>query len=282
MDMQMPMPPPAPATTPSRTHAGHTRTTHPEHGQAAQHASHHAASAMPRTPIPPVTDADRAAAVPPPHDHPVHDDTIRSLLVFDRLEGWSAGQGTGAAWDGKLWIGTDVDRLWVRSEGEQQHGRLRTAELEVLYGHSVTAWWDVLAGVRHDVEPGPSQDFAAIGITGLAPYKIEINATAYVAPSGQTAVRFQAEYEAPLTARWILQPMLEVNAYGRDDARRGIGPGLSTVQAGVRLRYEITRRFAPYVGLVREQAFGRTAELHRMEGDNAVETRVVAGVRVWF
>ncbi len=236
----------------------------------------------PITPIPLLTDADRAAAVPPARDHPVHDNTIQSYVLFDRLEAFNAVNGTGVEWEGQSWIGTDLNRLWLRSEGERVDGHVESADLEVLYGHSVAAWWDVVAGVRHDFKPGASQDFAAFGVMGLAPYKFEVAATAYIGASGQTAARVQAEYETLLTNRLILQPLVEVNLYGKDDARRGIGSGLSTVEAGLRLRYEFTRQFAPYIGVVREQAFGHTAALRRAEREESNDTRLVAGIRIWF
>ena len=315
--MQMPMPsaPTKPAHTshtvpPSATEAAHPHRTHAKHAHGAHPADTGQAASMPmpvnvpmpadmpithgampgmqqapsapRTPIPLVTDADRAAAVPPPNDHPVHDNPVENYTVFNRLEGWNADPGTGMYWEGASWIGTDLNRLWLRTEGEERASRLESADLEVLYGHSVSPWWDVLAGVRHDFKPGASQDFAAIGVQGLAPYKFEVAATAYIGQSGQTAARVEAEYEALFTNRLILQPLVEVNFYGQDDERRGIGSGLSTVEAGLRLRYEITRRFAPYVGVVHEQAFGRTTDFRRAQGEDDNDTRFVAGVRIWF
>jgi copper resistance protein B len=136
--------------------------------------------------------------------------------------------------------------------------------------------------VRHDFEPQGSQDFAAIGVMGLAPYKFEVAATAYVGSSGQTAARVEAEYETLLTNRLVLQPLVELNFYGKDDPGRGIGSGLSTVEAGLRLRYEFTRRFAPYIGVVRERTFGATADFRRADGQDIDDTRLVAGLRIWF
>ena len=236
----------------------------------------------PITPIPVLTDADRAAAVPPAHDHPVHDNSIQSHVVFDRLEAWNADDGIGLEWEGQSWIGTDLNRLWLRSEGERIDNRTESADLEVLYGHSFSPWWDVVTGIRHDFKPGGSQDFAAIGVMGLAPYKFEVAATAYIGQSGQTSARIEAEYETLLTNRLILQPLVEVNLYGRDDARRGIGSGLSTIEAGLRLRYELTRQFAPYIAIVREHAFGGTADLRHDDGEDINDTRITAGVRIWF
>ncbi|MEJ7746953.1 MAG: copper resistance protein B [Luteimonas sp.] len=236
----------------------------------------------PVTPIPVVTDTDRAAAVRPAKGHSVHDNSIQNYTLIDRLEVWDANPGTGLEWEAQTWIGTDLDRLWLRSEGERLDGRTESADLEVLYGRSVATWWDVVAGIRHDFKPGASQDFAAFGVIGLAPYKFEIEATAYIGQSGQTAARFEVEYETLLTNRLILQPLVEVNLHGKDDPRRGIGSGLSTVEAGLRLRYEFTRRFAPYIGIVRERAFSGTADFRRAEGEDIDDTRFVAGLRIWF
>ncbi|MBP3985357.1 copper resistance protein B [Pseudoxanthomonas helianthi] len=237
---------------------------------------------QPRTPIPPITDADRAAAQPP-GGHMAHlDNGIHSYSLLNRLEGWDADPGKGLAWEGQGWIGTDLDRLWWRSEGERVDGHTESADIEVLYGRSVSTWWDVVAGVRHDFKPGDSQSFAAFGVQGLAPQKFEVSATAYVGERGQTAARFEVEYELLLTNRLILQPLVEVDLYGKDDPARGIGSGLSTAEAGLRLRYEFSRRFAPYIGVVHERAFGNTADLRREEGEGASDTRFVVGVRAWF
>lgn len=249
---------------------------------AMGHGVKTAAPTEPRTPIPVVTDEDRAAAVPPPNDHPVHDNTIQHYVLLNRLEAWNADPGTGLAWEGQGWIGTDRNRLWLRSEGERADGRTEAADLEVLYGRSIAPWWDLVAGVRHDFKPGDSQSFAAIGVQGLAPQKFEVEATAYVGERGQTAARLEAEYELLLTNRLILQPLVEVNLFGKDDPARGIGSGLSTAEAGLRLRYEFTRQFAPYIGVVYERAFGSTADLRRAESEDINDTRVVAGFRIWF
>lgn len=240
--------------------------------------------AMP-SPVPPIaalpitpTDADRAAAFPPLSPHPMHDDDVHSFAILDRFE----TRGATLDWDGSSWIGTDLDRLWIRSEGHRANGRTEQADVEVLYGHSAATWWDIVAGMRHDVRPGSGQDFAALGLVGLAPGKFELRATAYVASAGQTSLRLEAQRDLLLTNRLILQPLVEANLFGRSDASRGIGSGLSTLEAGLRLRYEVTRAFAPYIGVVREQAFGRTADFREAEGEDAATTQLVAGLRFWF
>lgn len=240
------------------------------------------ADAAPREPIPPVTPADRAAAFPDVQGHSVHDNAIHSFWLLDRLEAWDADQGTGVGWEAVAWIGTDLDRVWLRSEGERVGGSTESADIEVLYGRAISRWWDVVAGLRHDFGHGPSQTFAAIGIQGLAPHWFEVEATAYVGQSGQTAARLEVEYDTLLTNRLILQWLAEAEFHGKDDPRRGIGAGLGTVEAGLRLRYEFTRRFAPYIGVVRERAFGGTADLRRGAGEDIDDTRLVAGVRIWF
>ena len=277
----MAMPPGTTAPTTSRERAQDMQDMHGMQGM--QHPIQPVAPGILRTPIPELTDADRVAARPP-HDgsHPAHDNSIQTYTLIDRLEISDADPGTHLEWQGRTWIGTDLNRLWLRSEGERANGVTRDADIELLYGHSISTWWDVVVGGRHDFKPGKSQDFAAIGIIGTAPYKIELQATAYIGQGGQASARIEAEYQTLLTNRLILQPLVEVNLYARDDARRGVGAGLSTVEAGLRLRYEITRRFAPYIGLVRERAFGETAGLRRAGGDDAGDTRFVAGLRAWF
>jgi copper resistance protein B len=229
-----------------------------------------------------LTDADRAAATPPSEAHPMHDDALQSLVMFNRLEGFEAGAGAGLAWEARAWLGPATDRLWLRSEGERVAGRTEHADVELLYGRAITPWWELLAGVRHDDAPGPARDFVAVGVQGLAPYKIEVQATAYLGPSGQTAARIELEYKTLLTNRLILQPLVEAEFHGQDDPRRGIGAGLGQVEAGLRLRYELSRRFAPYVGVVHGRAFGRTADMRRARGEADEDTHLVAGVRLWF
>ena len=240
------------------------------------------ANAAPRTPIPALTDADRAAAFPTTsHGHEAHDQRIHSYWLADRLE-WQDTDNGALAWEGLAWIGGDIDRVWLRTEGEAEDGDIGHANAEVLYGRAVTAWWDVVAGVRHDFGEDPSRTWAAFGVQGLAPQKFEVEATAYVGAGGRTAVTLEAEYDTLLTNRLVLQWSAEAELHGRDDPARGIGSGLSTLEAGARLRYEFTRRFAPYVGVEWERGFGRTADFRRADGHALEDTRLVAGNRFWF
>jgi copper resistance protein B len=240
------------------------------------------APGAPREPIPQLTEADRIAAFPAASGHPAHDDSMQSYILLDGVEVWDANEGTGIAWDALGWFGTDLDRLFLRSEGERIDGATESADVELLYGRTVARWWDLVAGIRHDFGVGPSQTFVGFGVIGLAPYWFEIEATGYIGESGQTAGRFEVEYDMLLTNRLIAQWQAEADLYGEDDVRRGIGSGLSTVEAGVRVRYEFTRQFAPFLGVVWERAYGDTADFRREQSDDIDHTRLVAGFHVWF
>ena len=255
----------------------------PEHAAMDHCTPARRGAQQPREPIPPITDADRAAAFPTlRHDGMSHGAAIYNRVTFNRLEAWDADHGTGQAWEGSASIGGDVQHLWLRSEGEREGGRTASSDLEVLYGRGVTPWWDVVAGVKHDFRPTSSQTWAALGVQGMAPYFFEISATAYLGESGRVAAALEVEYEMLLTNRLILQPLIELEFNAEDDPLRHIGSGLSKAEAGLRLRYEVTRRFAPYVGVAHERTFGRTTDYHDAEGESSRDTRVVAGVRVWF
>ncbi len=247
-----------------------------------EHAADLPADAAPREPIPAVTDADRAAAFPPVHAHHQHGTSIHSHSVIDRLEASRGDHGTGVVWDGYGWVGGDVQKFWWRTEGHGMHGRVEDASVEALYGRGVRAWWDVVAGVRHDIGEGPDRTWLAVGVQGLAPYKFEVSSTVYLGQGGRTALVAEAEYDTLVTNRWILQWRAEASVHGKDDPERAIGSGLSGVEAGARLRYEFHRQFAPYIGIEHDRAFGRTADFRRAAGDSAGDTKLVAGVRIWF
>ena len=252
------------------------------HGTADADSTDLPPDAAPLEPIPQVTDTDRAAAFPDVAGHAVHDTSVHWFALVDRLETWDEDEGTPIAWEGSGWIGTDLDRAWIRTEGEALDGSVESANVEVFYGRAIARWWDAVVGIRHDFGDDSSQTFAAVGVTGLAPYMFEVEATAYVGESGQTGVGVEAEYETLITNRLILQSVIEAQAWGKDDPARGIGSGLSKVEGGFRLRYEFTRKFAPYIGIVRERVFGGTADLRDAQGAEVDDTRFVVGLRTWF
>jgi copper resistance protein B len=233
--------------------------------------------------IPPVTDADRQAAFPADlHGHAVHDRAINSFVLFDQLEWQSGGDSDALSWDTKGWVGQDRDRFWFRTEGDRAAGRTEQAQVHLLYGRAIARWWDVTAGVRLDAVPDTPRTALAIGLQGLAPYWFEVEASAYVEPSGRTHLRFETEYDLLVTNRLVLQPLVEFEIYGRADRDRLIGTGLSTGEVGLRLRYELRREFAPYVGVVWARRFFGSADLAREAGEEVAGARLAIGLRAWF
>ncbi|WP_423203925.1 copper resistance protein B [Pseudomonas kribbensis] len=235
-----------------------------------------------RTPIPKLTDADRAAVFTSHGGHQVHDSVINTYFLADKLEWQNGDDASTLAWDLSGWIGGDIDRLWLRSEGERSNGKTEDAEIQALWGHAISPWWDVVSGVRQDFKPGAPQTWAAFGLQGMALYNFEAEATAFLGENGQSAVRLEGDYDILLTNRLILQPTAELNVYGKNDPQRGIGSGLSNIEAGLRLRYEIRREFAPYIGVTWSRTYGNTADYAREEGEDRSEARLVLGVRMWF
>ena len=258
-----------------------------DHGEMDHSSMDHAAEIITPattgvTPVPPLTDADRAAASGHHGGHEHHDNDINWYLLFDKLENTRGGGEHGLAWETSGWLGTDLNRLWLRSDGARAAGEFESANLELFFGRSISTWWDVLGGMRQDFKPGDGRTWAAIGLQGLAPQRFEIAATGYVRSGGHTAARFEAEYQMLFTNRLVLQPTLDLWLYGKDDAARGIGSGFSTVETGLRMRYEFTRQFAPYLGFEVERALGDTASLRRTAGEDVWAKRLVLGFRTWF
>lgn len=202
---------------------------------------------------------------------------------LDRLEYVRARGDEWAAYEGEAWYGSTYNRAIIKAEGEIASGRLEDSKTELLWRHAVSTFWDTELGVRFDHgQDVPNREWLALGIKGLAPYWFEVDATAYVGPSGRTALGLKAEYDILLTQKLYLQPSLEINLYGKDDERRGIGSGLTDGTAGLRLKYEITRQFVPYVGVEWSSKFGNTADYARAAGEHKQETRFVAGVSFRF
>lgn len=231
--------------------------------------------------VPPVTDEDREAAFPEVEGHAVHDRAVNYFVLFDRLE-WQSADGGRVSLDGRAWVGGDLSRLWVRFEGDGDDRGVGEGQTQLLYGRHFARWWDVVAGIRQDVVPGPAQTWAAIGVQGLAPYWFEIEATAYVGAGGRTRARFEAEYDLLVTNRLVVQPVVEVELSGKADRDRGLDAGLNSTDAGIRIRYEFRREVAPYVGVAWKWKHGETGERAGAAGEDAGGARLVAGLRVWF
>lgn len=256
--------------------------------EPAQHHAHESpdgdrAGATQGPSMPPLTDADRAAAFPAElGGHPAHDHVIRGFALAEKFE-WRDGHAGGApVWDVSGWLGGDIDRLWFRSDGHVVGGAVDEADLELLWGHAVSPWWDVVLGVRQDFAPGTARTWAAFGVQGLAPQWFEVQLTGYVGEYGQVAVQLQTDYDLLLTNRLILQPRVDVTAYTQDETSREIGSGVSNVAFGARLRYEFRREFAPYLGFEWARALGDTGDFARAAGRQVEDTRLVAGIRFWF
>lgn len=267
---------------------------------AQEHEHHHPPEHVHASP--PSADADEPTPserehVPPDppsqglHDMPYErmvemmgmDDTGRfGKVLFDQLDWRKSDDASAIAWDVHAWYGSDYNKLWFKSEGERVSGNTEDARAELLWDRIFSRWWSVQAGLRHDFGQGPSREWLAFGVQGLAPYFFEIEATAYLGEEGRTAARFSAEYDLLLTQRLVLQPELEFNLYGKSDPERGIGSGFSDAQLALRLRYEIRREVAPYVGVAWVRHFGNTADLLRASGEDDNDVEFLAGIRFWF
>jgi copper resistance protein B len=242
------------------------------HAQQASADPEHVAPPPAAQPMPPMSmqEMDRVMDM--------HDDPLLAMFKLDQFERAHGDDAYSTSWEAEAWLGHDFDKLWLRTEGERESG-LTDARIEAFWDHAFASFWDWQLGVRHDFGSGPQRTWAAFGVQGLAPYWFEIEATAYVGERGRTAMRLRAEYELLLTQRLILQPELEANLYSKSDPARGVSDGLSDFDFGLRLRYEIRREFAPYVGVVWTRRFGDEAALSGRAGN---DTQLVAGLRVWF
>lgn len=284
-------------------HAGHVMTPAPASAAHDPHAGHDMGGmATPAPEDPPSAAAPSAAALTGPAHAAdaifgaeamiasrrllvVENGDIRTTaVVIDRLE---AGFGDGPDvydWDAQGWTGGDIHRFWWKAEGEgDPHGRLHEAELQALYSRAISPFWNLQAGVRQDIRPdGPDTTHAVLGFQGLAPYWLEIDAAAFLSTQGDLTASVETEYNQRITQRLILQSRVEAALSARDNPERRIGAGLASIQAGFRLRYEIKREFAPYLGVEWTRAFGSTADMVRAYGGDRDGVQVVVGLKGWF
>jgi len=211
------------------------------------------------------------------------DRSIFAHAILDQAEGRIGGGQTGFRWSGQAWIGTDSDKLWLKSEGfALGRGGVEDGQQELLYSRAITTFVDLQAGVRADWDSGTGRTWAALGVQGLAPLFFDYEVTGYLSDGGHAALRLAASYDLLITQCLILQPAIEMNFYSKADPGRRIGPGLSDIDAGLRLRYEISRKFAPYIGVAYVGRFGETARFARQEGEGGTAVRFVFGIRSWF
>lgn len=209
------------------------------------------------------------------------DEHIFWSVIGDRFE--YASKGEILEYDLQGWVGTTFNRLVIKAEGELSKGDWEESQTEFLWSRAHTAYFDAQIGVRLDVyDDGENREWLAAGLQGLAPYWFELDVTAYLGSGGRTALALEAEYELLLSQRWVLQPRAELTIYGKDDVENHLGSGLSSSAVGLRLRYEVSRQFAPYVGIEWRNQYGKTEEFAEIGNEKADSTRYVAGIRFWF
>ena len=204
------------------------------------------------------------------------DDPLFAKLTIDELE-YQDNDEKNTAWDTNLWIGYDLNKLYFYTEGEKPKDGTTESENQLVYSRAIAPYWDIQFGVGYDKTEEDSQTWGVVALQGLAPYFFETRGALLIGDSGNVGLRLEAEYEALLTQKLILTPSIATDLYSKDNVSMGLGKGLSNITAGARLRYEIRREFAPYVGVEWSKNFGNTADISPLD-----ETYAVAGVRIWF
>lgn len=288
--MQMPAATPAPTPMPVDPHAGHILPSVAP--VASGELGPNGTDLAPGTASPPPIASDRPADR---FFNPAAMAEAQAVLLGEHggmtfhkvqfnLAEYQAGKGSdGYRWDASAWFGGDIDRLALKSEGEGNFGeQVDHAEVQALWSHAVDPYWNLQGGVRQDFGHGPDRTYAVLGIEGLAPYWFDLGASAFVSTKGDVLARIEGDIDQRITQRLILQPRLEANFAAQDIPENAIGSGLSNVELGLRLRYELRREFAPYVGVSWDRKFGDTARFARAVGEQAASTNFVAGIRFWF
>ncbi len=214
----------------------------------------------------------------------IPDNEIFATFLADRLEYQTREGNEILLWDIQAWVGSDYNKVYFKSEGSYLLDGDKAEEIttELLYSRNITTFWDVQAGIRHDFRPEPTRTFAAFGVQGLAPLWFEVEATAYVSEDGDISASLEAEYDLLLSQRLVLQPRFETSIAVQEVEEYGVGQGINDIGLGLRLRYEISRKFAPYIGVSWTQKIGETADLAEAEGEDTNVTSLVIGVRGWF
>lgn len=233
--------------------------------------------------------ADDGYDAPPGWGLPVTEHNFGTFLV-DRLEyTWTDEDEEAVVWDFMGWYGSDTQRVYIKGEGENVQGDDEDAEfesLDLLYSQLIADFWELQGGIGYQggiaSNDHPERSFAVLSLLGLAPYRFEVDTSLRVSDEGDVSADLEAEYELRLTQRMFLQPRAEVAVAASDVEEFGVGEGLNSTRFGLRLRYEFTRKFAPYVGAYWQKQYGDTADMTREDGGDPEGTGVVAGVRMWF
>jgi len=217
-----------------------------------------------------------------PFGSPIEDQHVWYHVMADQLEG-RFGRDDGFRWNAQAWAGTDSNRLRLKSEGEtDSRGKVEDGQHELLYARPITSFFDLQAGMRSDIDSAAGRNWAALGVEGLAPLFFHVSAMGYASSAGHYAAKLEGSYDLLLTQQLILEPELELNFYSKADPRRGLGSGLADMDSGLRLRYEFSRKFAPYIGVAYENRFGSSAALTRASGEKPSSLRFTVGLRAWL
>lgn len=211
-----------------------------------------------------------------------NDDPLLTMLKIDQLEITDITGNNNFAWDGQAWIGRDLNKFWIKTEGERAASETEEAQLQLLYSKAIAPYWDAQIGWRHDTRPTPNRDWLVLGIQGVAPYFFETDIAVFAGEGGIVGLRTEWEYELLLTQKWSLTPEIEANFFSKNDSEVGLGGGLSDIEISLRLRYEISREFAPYIGIEWQKSFGNTADFAREEGQLTSDAKWLTGIRFWF
>lgn len=209
------------------------------------------------------------------------DDPMLGLFLLDKFETTDADGDAPINWELDAWLGKDLNKFWVKSEGEHINSETEQRN-ELLYSRAISPFWDVQTGLRQDRTDSVEREFLSIGVQGLAPYLFDSSVSIVAGENDQFGLSAQFEYEAMFTQRLILSPEIELDFWSENDPEMGAGSGLSTADIGLRLRYEIRREFAPYIGIRWSKNYGNTADFAAEEGEEVDSTLFVAGVRIWF
>ena len=205
------------------------------------------------------------------------------FVMFNLAEYQPRRGQDGFRWDGEGWYGGDINRLTIKTEGEGRFGEgADEAEVQALYSRAIDPYFNAQVGIRQDLGRGARRTYATIGFEGLAPYWFEVEGALFLSDKGDVLGRLGGYYDQRLTQRLILQPRVELNFAAQDVPSSRIGAGLSTAEVGLRLRYEIKRQFAPYVGVSWARKVGQTGRYARADGEDATSAGLVAGIRIWF
>lgn len=279
-----PAPPPEPTCMPEHAAMGHCT---PATTNTAEGTSLPAGNA-PRPPVPTDHAGDAVYGTPAMemgrhHLKEFHGDQKFFQALLNVFEAQLRNGRDGYEWDGEAWYGGDINRLWLKSEGEGAFGHpVEKAEVQALYSRAIGPYFNVQGGVRYDFKPNPSRVYATVGFEGLAPSFFDVEGALFLSNKGELMARLEGYYDQRITQRLILQPRAELNFAAQSSREIGVGKGLSDAELGLRLRYDIRREFAPYIGVQYRRAFGDTRQFLRAEGEDAAGWSVVSGIRMWF